>query len=247
MEKRSSVLALIVSDQERAEEFSQTFEKLLEEHGPIEAEHTLHLFRFSSIGEFIKAQKQNKNLHATIIDGEIIQNASDIEKRAFELLEELQIPTLQVSNNLIQGDAAEKKILFGKWSQLMDQVRSFAPRGLRVHPRRICFVKVRYQRPGRRDGEETVLFPTETRAVTYDLSLGGCFIVSMDNWNDVDEVEIFVGDYPTPVPCKIAWKLPWGASPWKMPGIGVEFQAVSDQLKAYLINYLENNTQYDNG
>jgi len=144
-----------------------------------------------------------------------------------------------VSEKLVNGDAAERKILTGKWTQLMDQVKSFAPRGLRVFPRKICFVKVQYQRPGYRPGEENVQYPAESKAVTYDLSLGGCFIVSMDNWDSIDEVEIMVGDFPTPIACTIAWKLPWGASPWKMPGIGVEFKDISDQLKAYLINFLQ--------
>ena len=239
MNERTSVLALIVNNAERATKFRAVFDDLLANHCRLPDGHVMIIKPFSSVGDFLRDQKENKNLHGTIIDASLVSDASELEKKAFSLLEDLMIPTLKASETLVLGDAAEKKILTGKWSQLMDQIQTFAPRGLRVFPRRICFVKIKYQRPGHRDGEQNQSFPAESRAVTYDLSLGGCFIVSMDKWDNIDQIEIYVGDFPTPIVCEIVWKLPWGASPWKMPGIGVEFKETSDQLKAYLINYLQ--------
>ncbi len=239
MSNRVSVLALVVRNEVNVSKYRDVFEALLKQYGPKNSDHLITIKIFSSVSEFLKAQKENKNLHGTLVDSAIFNDATDVEKKAFELLENLKIPTMKFSQKLIDGDAAERKILNGKWLQLMEQVNIFAPRGLRVFPRKLCFVKVKYNRPGQREGESDLKIPLEVKAVTHDLSAGGCFIVSMDNWDSINEVEILVGDFPTPVTCHIAWKLPWGASPWKMPGIGVEFKNISEDLKNYLAIFLQ--------
>jgi hypothetical protein len=234
-----SILALIVSDDTRAKRFEQTFGDLLEDAAKPTLKTKLQLERFKSVGDFIKAQRERKNLNGIILDNTIANEGQEAEKRAISLLEELQIPTLKVAEKMITGDAVDRKILTGKWIQLMDQVEAFAPRGLRVYPRKLCFVKIRYMRPSRRPGEEGKQIDVESKAITYDLSLGGCFIVSMENWEEIKTVSIWIGDFAEPVECDIAWKLPWGANPWKMPGIGVEFKNISENLRKYLMGFLK--------
>jgi Tfp pilus assembly protein PilZ len=234
----ASTIALIVSDEKRALAFEKTFFDLLEDKTKPTLKAKLNLERFKSVGEFLKAQRDRKNLAGTVVDMGLISDSSDTEKRALALLEELQIPMLKASEKMLAGDAVDRKILTGKWMQLMDQVEAFAPRGLRVHTRKLCYIKIRYVRPvsGAMAGTKPVHL--ESRAITYDLSKGGCFIVSMEDWAGVDTITVFVGDYPHPIDCRIAWRLPWGASNWKMPGIGVEFVSDDANLKNYLLGFL---------
>jgi hypothetical protein len=233
-----SVLALVVSDERRAIVFEKIFADLLHDKTKATLKSKLSLERFRSVGEFIQAQRDRKNLSGTVIDTGLISDASDIEKRALMLLEELQIPTLKVSEKVVAGDAVDRKILTGKWAQLMDQVEAFAPRGLRVHSRKLCYIKIRYHREGGLAGEGGEEVHMESKAITYDLSHGGCFIVSMHDWIGVDHISVFIGEHPEAVPCRIAWRLPWGASHWKMPGIGVEFINNDEALKSYLAGFL---------
>jgi hypothetical protein len=234
----ASVIALIVGDERRAIVFEKTFAELLVDKTKATLKSKLSLERFRSVGEFLQAQRDRKNLSGTVVDLGMIADASDIEKRALMLLEELQIPTLKVSEKMVAGDAVDRKILMGKWAQLMDQVEAFAPRGLRVHTRKLCYIKIRYLRPSRNPGEAAEEVHLESKAITYDLSTGGCFIVSMDDWNGIDHISVFIGDHPDAVPCRIAWRLPWGASHWKMPGIGVEFINHDEALKSYLAGFM---------
>ncbi|MEO5666732.1 MAG: PilZ domain-containing protein [Bdellovibrionota bacterium] len=234
----TSVIALIIADERRAPAFERVFKELLDTHVRTALKGKLNIERFKTVGEFLRAQRDRKNLSGTVIDAGIVSDASDIEKRAFMLLEELQIPILKVSEKMVEGDAVDRKILTGKWMQLMEQVEAFAPRGLRVHSRKLCYIKIRYLRAARRPGESGQV-QMESKAITYDLSPGGCFIVSMDDWTSIDEISIFIGDHPDAVPCRIRWKLPWGASPWKMPGIGVEFVTTDETLKTYLAAFLK--------
>jgi Tfp pilus assembly protein PilZ len=233
-----SVIALVVSDERRAIVFEKTFAELLLDKTKVTLKSKLSLERFRSVGEFLQAQRDRKNLSGTVIDTGLISDASDIEKRALMLLEELQIPTLKVSEKMVAGDAVDRKILTGKWAQLMDQVETFAPRGLRVHSRKLCYIKIRYVRAAHLTGEVGEDVHMESKAITYDLSNGGCFIVSMDDWTGIDHITVFIGDHPDAVPCRIAWRLPWGSSPWKMPGIGVEFINNDEALKSYLASFM---------
>lgn len=227
-----SVIALIVGDEKRALVFDKAFRELLDDKTRPTLKNSLEIERFRSVAEFLRAQRDRKNLRGTVVDLGLIGEANDSEKRALALLEELQIPILKVAEKMVGGDAVDRKILTGKWAQLMDQVEAFAPRGLRVHTRKICYIKVRYAL-----SDERLMI--ESRAITYDLSPGGCFIISMEDWSGIEDVSIYLGDHPTPVPCRIAWRLPWGTSAWKMPGIGVEFRHVDENLKNYLANFLK--------
>jgi|GEM_PF-3145432 len=235
----SSVIALIVGDEKRAQIFEKAFAELLDQATKPTLKTKLSFERFKSVGEFLKAQRDRKNLSGTVVDTGLISDASDLEKRALMLVDELQIPMLKVSEKMLAGDAVDRKILIGKWTQLMDQVETFAPRGLRVHSRKLCYIKIRYLRPGRRPGEESDKVHIESRAITYDLSTGGCFIVSMDDWTGIEHISVFIGEHAELVPCRIAWRLPWGSSPWKMPGIGVEFLSNDETLKNYLASFIK--------
>jgi hypothetical protein len=161
-----SVIALVVSDERRAIVFERTFSELLVDKTKATLKSKLSLERFRSVGEFLQAQRDRKNLSGTIIDSGLISDASDIEKRALMLLEELQIPTLKVSEKMVAGDAVDRKILTGKWAQLMDQVEAFAPRGLRVHSRKLCYIKIRYIRAGRVAGDVGEDVHMESKAIT---------------------------------------------------------------------------------
>jgi hypothetical protein len=236
-----SILAVIVTDDARAAVFLKVFSELLKDASKPTLKDRLTLERFSSVGNFLKAQRERKNLNGVILDLALASQSNEVEKKAMGLLEELQIPTLRVSEKMATGDAIDRKILSGKWTQFMEQVEVFTPRGLRAHQRKLCFIKVRHERKSRRQGEEEneKFIEAESRAVTYDVSLGGCFIVSMEDWSEVDYIKVLIGDYAKPVTCKIAWRLPWGANPWKMPGIGVEFVEADEGLKNYLNGFLK--------
>lgn len=236
----SSVIALIVAEDRRADLFERNFRALLQDHttDTLKLKHQLSIERFRSVSEFLKAQSERRNLSGTIIDLSISSDNNEAEKRALAMIEELRIPVLKVSEKFINGDAVDRKLLLGKWGQLMEQIEAFVPRGLRIHSRKLAYIKVRYHEVGKTsEGLRPTLF--ESRAITFDVSSGGCFIVSTEDWSKVEHLSIFVGDYPDPIPCRIAWRLPWGSSRWKMPGIGVEFAQTDEKLKTYLHSFMK--------
>jgi hypothetical protein len=230
----TSFLALVVGEKTRAPAFVATFQDLISDRAPNEG--TLKIELFESLQSFLKTQRNRNDLNGIVVDQKLISEASQVERKALELLEGLSFPILRIGQEMIQGGAVESKILKGKWSQMLEQIRAFAPRGLRSNPRKICFVKIRYSGP---DGQPE----EQRRAVTYDLSRGGCFVVSMEDWGATEEIELYIGNMSKPVPCRIAWKLPWGQSHWRMPGIGVEFLEISDELKREIGQYFEANDE----
>ncbi len=62
------------------------------------------------------------------------------------------------------------------------------------------------------------------RAVTLDLSPGGCFILTAGDWELGTRVWVVLHDLPDwpPIQVEVRWAQPWGQAR-RLPGIGVEF------------------------
>ena len=65
-----------------------------------------------------------------------------------------------------------------------------------------------------------------------DISLGGCFLYTMENFDDIDFVHIRIMELENKLPilCNIRWRQIWGREN-VLPGIGVKFVSIKpDQL-----------------
>ncbi len=60
MNERTSVLALIVSNESKALRFREVFDDLLETYGDRTDDHQMIIKPFKSVGEFLRAQKETK-------------------------------------------------------------------------------------------------------------------------------------------------------------------------------------------
>ncbi|MBN1766380.1 MAG: PilZ domain-containing protein, partial [Sedimentisphaerales bacterium] len=77
------------------------------------------------------------------------------------------------------------------------------------------------------------------RAVTIDISSGGCFIYADSNWCGVKEVWFVIkeiGDH-TPILGEIKRYQPWGTK-MGYPGLGVLFTQITDMQKQQLSRWL---------
>ncbi|WP_027184470.1 PilZ domain-containing protein [Desulfovibrio inopinatus] len=73
-----------------------------------------------------------------------------------------------------------------------------------------------------------------------DVSIGGCFIYSMDNFDDVDFIHIKIMEIENKLPilCNIRWRQEWGRDN-VLPGVGVKFVSIKvDQLDEIKEKYI---------
>lgn len=78
--------------------------------------------------------------------------------------------------------------------------------------------------------------PSQTEAsVTINISKGGCFLFSCQNWSKIAHVWIVVHelDDKTPIPGEIRWRQPWGKS-MAIPGIGIRINQLTPGQKTSL-------------
>ncbi len=114
-----------------------------------------------------------------------------------------------------------------------DQCKSFTPRLMRTYQRSMIHFNLTIGIPGSRAKEP------DARAVTVDISKGGCYINSLKDYSDVSEVWLVFKELSdkTPIVSEVCWHIPWGKS-MKLPGFGVNFTQISDAQKAELEEWL---------
>ena len=105
--------------------------------------------------------------------------------------------------------------------------RPFKARAIRSSPRKPFHFNVLLSR-----AEEIDKTGVE-RTITFNVSLGGCFILSTQEWaiNKLILFQILDLEDRTPITAEVRWFKPWGLSTG-IPGIGVQFKGIKDkQLK----------------
>lgn len=73
------------------------------------------------------------------------------------------------------------------------------------------------------------------KAVTFNVSEGGCFVLSTADWTGIDEASFVVEELKdrTPIVVDIRWRIGWG-SVGRHPGIGVCYRAITPRQKSEL-------------
>ena len=75
------------------------------------------------------------------------------------------------------------------------------------------------------------------RAITINVSKGGCFILSTDKWQIGDSVWFIIKDLEdqTPICGKVCWCVEWGKQ-ITIPGVGLQFKIVKENQMADIYN-----------
>lgn len=77
------------------------------------------------------------------------------------------------------------------------------------------------------------------RTVTFNLSRSGSFILTSRSRRDLSRIWLVFKEFSdkTPVPCKLVRRVEWGTS-MAFPGLGVEFESMSESQKKELASQL---------
>ena len=229
-EKGSPLIAIVVTKQELCGDFFNHVKAMIDQGKVLSPNIEIRIF--VGLDEFANSLINIQTLQGCVFDQEIASSKDENHKRVLKILEDVKLPILSInSSNIFQG-AVEKKILNNQWKQFEEALSRYSPRGMRSHPRKIAYIKVLLMK--------TPTIPDRMlRCVTFDISLGGCFIVSMDDWNSSEILFLSFGDSKGFIESKICWRLPWGKSEWHLPGIGVKFINPSDDRLVDVKKYLE--------
>ena len=224
------VLAIVLGDG-ADEDFFVRFVQLMVDQGAVLPPNST--FRvFVGLKGFAAAILNLQSLQGLVIDRTLLNTKDESHKKILKMLEDVKLPTLRLIPANLRGGAVEQKILSGQWMQFEDELSRYSPRGLRDHPRKIAYVKILLMKDANTPDRMI-------RCVTFDISLGGIFIVTMEDLNFPDDVFFSFGDSKSFAKAKVCWRLPWGRSEWHLPGIGVQFVDPSDELLAELRKYME--------
>ena len=113
------------------------------------------------------------------------------------------------------------------------ECRYFAPRRFRYHVRKqIHFNLIVSKESSFKEGHCE-------RTVTIDVSRGGCFIFSINSWENGQDIWVIIKDLKdnTPIHGQVRHYVPWG-SELQLPGVGVEFIGIKEcQLKEICDDY----------
>ena len=112
---------------------------------------------------------------------------------------------------------------------ISEECRSFDPRTIRASERRYINFNVMLSTNGEFDEEKT------ERTVTVDVSRGGCFLYTIDEWESGVDAWLKLRELSdgAPILAETRWGVPWGEA-MKIPGIGVEFKRISQAQLAEL-------------
>ncbi|MFH1845448.1 MAG: PilZ domain-containing protein [bacterium] len=106
---------------------------------------------------------------------------------------------------------------------IREHCTGFQARSIRRHVRRAVHLNIKISR------DETFSPETIEQTNTLDISVGGCFLYSNQNWTGQKRAWITIEELPgeLAIAAAVRWFTPWG-TPRRMPGIGLEFDQLSE-------------------
>jgi hypothetical protein len=161
-----------------------------------------------------------------VLDLQTTISASTEEKDFIRAIKrDSKVPVLEVATHY---DAADSKLI----EQLRVRLDHFVSRAfdyaaetnLREHPRKPVIMKVKIK-PNQNEGAPLV------KAVTSDLSEGGCFVVSCGDWSNLKEVFLEFNDSGILIPCQVVWDRKWENVKNRFPGFGAKFSNLDQKIK----------------
>ena len=191
---------------------------------------------FRSLKQLRSEKDLLPTLSGLVLDLETTLSASTQEKDFIrELRRFSKFPVLETAlPQNAQSEGPHSNIL-PKLRSFLELAESYAAKetNKRVHPRHTRVVKVRIL-SSLQSGSPV------TKAITADISEGGCFIVSFHDWSNVEEVFIEFNDSGVIIPSQIAWKRTWEQSANKFPGFGAQFLNLDEKSRAEIERMLAN-------
>lgn len=179
----------------------------------------------SSFGELRKIVLENP-CHGILVDLRTKINAPKGDKEiAHDILE--IFPVVQLRWDPEENEI--KTLYFGQAKGggtleefINEECQSIPPRAIRASIRRNIHFNVLLS------GEEGFEEDTLERSITINVSGGGCFIFSSNDWEIGDHAWFTLGelDDSTVILGEVRWAVPWGET-MQFPGIGVKFLNIS--------------------
>jgi hypothetical protein len=191
----------------------------------VASERPIHLHVFSSILEFQENKNTQTYYSGIVIDSRLAVKMSQAEKNYIREAFEGRTPLFEAVLTTTERDLINEKIFQTKWNNFLRQAEVFDPRGRRIKPRKFCVLKVELCFENSWDNKKT------TKAITADLSIGGCFVVTPDFTKSTKKLWIKIDDIPDPIECRVAWHREWEDTRNKWPGVGVEFVKISPKAR----------------
>ena len=187
----------------------------------------------SSFGELHRALIHT-SYHGVMIDLVTKVRAKKVEKELFHQILEL-FPVVQLNTEDKSGKI--RTLYFGQSvgggtleKFIHEECRSFLPRKIRSSLRKRIHFNVTMSKSDDFAEEEI------EKTVTIDISQGGCFIYSINEWEGRQIAWLIINELndSTPIPCEVRWRIPWGKM-MKVPGIGLKFTGLTkNQLEEIL-------------
>ncbi len=145
--------------------------------------------------------------------------------RQSELLHRLmdRIPTLrilwdeatQAPRTMLSNQPLVRGVTLASF--LNEHCRFITPKALRIHQRDGVYFRVWLSRQPEVDSESE-------RTCTVDISLGGCYVVSVESWEPGQKCWVtFAEGVPLILPCEVMSVHPWEGSTDRPPGVGLRF------------------------
>jgi len=128
-------------------------------------------------------------------------------------------------HSLFFGQTGGDPVQLGEF--IREHCTGFQARSIRRHVRRAVHLNIKISR------DETFAPETVEQTNTLDISVGGCFLYSNQDWTGEKRAWFTIEELPgeLPIAAAVRWFTPWG-TPRRMPGIGLEFdQLTESQLK----------------
>lgn len=169
---------------------------------------------FESIDEFRLEAARRAPISGVLVDIETALRGSQGEKQFLRDLKTRRMPLLEFVT--IPGEPAFQSFIEGLWTQRAQDGRQF-PRRQRILPSHFTT----------QEGDRK-------RCFTFDVSEGGCFLVSTDDFPSGTELRVSLPDLPETVPARIVWTRPWASTRDQLPGFGVQFLASTPETKQSL-------------
>jgi hypothetical protein len=115
---------------------------------------------------------------------------------------------------------------------IQNQCRDMKPRGIRAGARRNLFFNTHVQFGGQE---------TSFKTNTWDISLNGCFVISVHEQQCGDPVWLTITDLhdKTTIAGEIRWSKPWGNDFRSLPGVGIVFREISPVQRQALAELLK--------
>lgn len=187
---------------------------------------------YSELSEFL-AEKSDQPISGLVIDLKISMKASPQQKEELSLVESV-IPILRVKKNPKNTLSGICRALSGEgndfiFSIFKNQFTIENTRQIRLLPRKQVFLNVRLYSDSNLD------ISNSKKVNTVNISLGGMFVHTTDEFTPGQKIKLTLEEAKelSYISAIIRWVQAWGRSKSKLPGIGIEFENLTNEQRQF--------------